>query len=139
MKVIVCLLVFFFLFFGCTSVLNTKPLTLSIDEAYLIAQSDKDFNDFKQMDPNFVPTKMDCNSFSQKDFALMQEEWTASESVYSSLVAFFEPLNLTQDTVFCVFSGKENDKYSLVAVIDQEQRKSVMIAAVVRMNVGVGE
>jgi len=150
------LLLVLLIFFGCTTKVenSTMPLSsdlnsslspvpnsnssLELNSLYSIAQADKDFNDFKQIEPTFVPTSVDCNNFSPTDFVLIKEDWNQSNSALATLIPFIEEKNLTEETIFCVFTGLKTNKYKLIAIIDQAKGSSVMIAAFLKLETGFG-
>ncbi len=157
MQKTLCALVFFLLLlilFGCITKVETTPsllnsdlnslsssvlnsdLNFDLNSIYSIVQTDKDFNDFKLMAPEFVPTRVDCNNFSPNDLIVRKQDWNATNNALFTASPFFEKLVLSDKTIFCIFTGNKSDKYSLVAVINKEQSKSLMIVAVLKMFVG---
>ena len=118
------------------NIITTNPNTLinkfDKDFIFSIVQKDKEYNEFKLLEPNFVVKDINCFMMDQNVF---QEQKVTNETI-NTLSQFIEDINFNKNTYYCELFGNQNNKYDLISIINIEREESLFIASLINIKPG---
>jgi hypothetical protein len=152
-KIIIAFVVLvLFLLFGCTQTNNSnidlnqptdnnlisnqiETIELSLDKAYSIIKTDKDYSDFVKLTVNFSPDEIEYFSLQNYDKNSLGEA-IGNERIANAIKEYLT-VDFSKKNYYYVKLIDNNNKYDLIAIIDVKNNKSELIIAYINVLAGV--
>lgn len=142
---IICVFILILLFSGCVGEVETNLNSSSVsgDKNYLfdtnnlmrIVSTDKEYDEFIQLYPNFRPELKSYFSLTKNNYPKLKESWK-NDSEMNVYIEIIDEIELTESTYFVEFISLDNNKYDLISILDIDKNVSLKLISKVKMNFG---
>jgi hypothetical protein len=117
------------LLIGCTAreVIEEKDNEINVEQIIEIVKTDKDYDDFLAIVPDFEAELESYTKLSPADYEEVKPEWNKTNSTMYGMSDIIDTLKLTNSTYLVKLKDKNNENKGLIAVVDVEKNRSLIL------------
>ena len=108
----------------------------SIENIMSIVSKDVEYSEFVYFYPDFKPNLKSYFPLSKEDYLKLKGDWV-KDSEKQVFVDIIDNIKLNDSTYFVEITSLDNNKYSLVSIIDMDKNVSLKIISLIKVEMGV--